>query len=144
MEDVARKIPAASLSRRLTVWGASLIGVIALIHLIVTPEYFEFAVYLGLLFVANFLGSAASAIGIYRRSRWGWPLGLVMVGGAFVMYVESRTIGLPGLNEGWLDPPGVLSLVLEAAFVSLYLRGISQRRTRNAGKGLADEMGAER
>lgn len=142
MEDVARKIPAVSLSRGLTLWGAALVGFIGLIHLAVTPEYFEFATYLGLLFVANFLGSAASAFGIYRRAWWGWPLGLVMAGGAFVMYMESRTIGLPGLNEGWLDPPGVLSLILEALFVALYLRGAS-RATSNAGNS-TDRKGAIR
>ena len=102
--------------------GASLIALVALIHLLVVPEYFASAPYLGLLFIVNFLGSAASAVGIYRHTWWGWPLGLLMAGGAFIMYIESRTIGLPGLNEGWLDPPGILSLIFEAAFVILFLR----------------------
>ena len=98
-----------------------MIALIGLIHLLVVPEYFEFATYLGLLFILNALGSFASAAGIYLRKWWGWPLGVVMAGGAFFMYVESRTVGLPMLNEGWLDPPGVLSLVAEAVFVVVYL-----------------------
>ena len=40
------------------------------------------------------------------------------------MYVISRAFGLPGLPESereWFDPPGVLSLIVEALFVALYL-----------------------
>ena len=114
-------------SKRMAIWGASLMALIALIHLLVTPEYFEFAAYLGLLFIVNFLGSAASAIGIYQHTWWGWPLGLLMAGGAFIMYIESRTIGLPELHEGWFDPPGILSLILEAAFVILFYATASRR-----------------
>ena len=130
--------------KRATLWGAGLMALISLIHLVVIPEYAGFAAYLGVLFFANFIGSAASAIGIYRRAWWGWPLGLVMAGGAFVMYVESRTIGLPGLDEGWFDPPGILSLVLEALFVSLYLRGASREKVRNTGSSLGSRAGERR
>ena len=114
-------------SRKTTLWGTALIALIGLIHLLVVPEYFEFATYLGLLFILNALGSFASAVGIYLRKWWGWTLGVVMAGGAFFMYIESRTIGLPMLNEGWLDPPGVLSLVVEAIFVVLYLLKVRRR-----------------
>jgi hypothetical protein len=31
------------------------------------------------------------------------------------------------LNEGWLDPPGVLSLIVEAIFVGVYLSGVKRR-----------------
>ena len=117
-------------SKRLTLWGTSLIALVGLIHLLVVPEYFEFATYLGLLFILNALGSFASAVGIYRHAWWGWPLGLVMAGGAFFMYIESRTIGLPGLNEGWLDPPGILSLIVEAIFVALYFFSRATRRRK--------------
>jgi hypothetical protein len=114
-------------SRKTTLWGTALIALVGLIHLLVVPEYFEFATYLGLLFILDALGSFASAAGIYRRAWWGWPLGVVMAGGAFFMYIESRTIGLPMLNEGWLDPPGVLSLIVEAIFVGVYLSGVRRR-----------------
>jgi hypothetical protein len=50
-----------------------------------------------------------------------------MAGGAFFMYLESRTLGLPMLEEGWLDPPGVLSLVVEAIFVVVYLSRVRKR-----------------
>ena len=111
-------------SSKRTLWGTALIALVGLIHLLVVPEYFGFATYLGLLFILNALGALASAVGIYLRTWWGWPLGVVMAGGAFFMYIESRTIGLPMLSEGWLDPPGVLSLIVEAIFVVLYLSGV--------------------
>jgi hypothetical protein len=118
--------------RKTTLWGTALIALIGLIHLLVVPEYFGFAAYLGLLFILNALGSFAAAVGIYLRKWWGWPLGVVMAGGAFFMYLESRTVGLPMLDEGWLDPPGVLSLVVEAIFVVVYL---SRVRTRAPQEG---------
>lgn len=102
--------------------GISLIAVVGLIHLIEAPEYFEEATYLGLLFLANFAGSLAAAIGIYRGRGWGWGLGVLVAGGAFVGYVISRTIGLPGLPVGeWLEPLGVLSLLAEGLFIGLCL-----------------------
>ncbi|HZB83692.1 MAG TPA: hypothetical protein VE288_12715 [Rubrobacteraceae bacterium] len=114
-------------SRKRTLWGTALIALVGLIHLLVVPEYFEFATYLGLLFILNALGALASAVGIYRRAWWGWPLGVVIAGGAFFMYIESRTVGLPMLNEGWIDPPGVLSLIIEAIFVVIYQLGVRRR-----------------
>ncbi len=102
--------------------GISLIVVVGLIHLIDAPEDLEEGSYLGFLFVANFLGALAAAAGIYRGNRWGWVLGLLVAGGAFVGYVISRTAGLPGLPvEPWLEPLGVLSLVVEALFVGTLL-----------------------
>jgi uncharacterized membrane protein YfcA len=102
--------------------GIALIVVVGLIHLIDAPEDLEEGSYLGFLFVANFLGALAAAAGIYRGKRWGWGLGLLVAGGAFVGYVISRTAGLPGLPvEAWLEPLGVLSLVVEALFVGTLL-----------------------
>jgi hypothetical protein len=79
--------------------------------------------YTGLLYLASFLGALAAAVGIYRGKRWGWVLGLLVAGGAFAGYVISRTVGLPGLpvETEWLEPLGVLSLVVEGLFVGVYL-----------------------
>ena len=46
--------------------GGSVSLLVGLIHLLVTPEYYGFAAYLGLLMIANFAGSMVSAIGIYQ------------------------------------------------------------------------------
>ena len=106
--------------------GIVLIALIGLIHLVESPEYFEATTYLGLLFLANFAGAIVAAVGIYRGSwSWGWGLGALIAASAFVGYVLSRTAGLPGFYEDeFLEPMGLLSLVVEALFMLLYIAGI--------------------
>src|SRR5215216_1229935 len=112
--------------------GALLIAAVGLIHLLEAPEELEEATYLGLLFLANVGGAVVAAIGIYRNYRWGWGLGALAAGGAFAGYVISRTIGLPGMPvEDWLEPLGVLSLVVEGLFIGLGL-AIFARPTKEA------------
>jgi hypothetical protein len=107
---------------KLALVGTALIAAVGLIHLLEAPEELEEVTYLGLLFLANFGGAGVAAIGIYRGHKWGWGLGVMVAGGAFVGYVISRTIGLPGMPaEEWLEPVGVLSLLVEALFVGLSL-----------------------
>ena len=115
--------------------GISLIVVVGLIHLIGSPEDFAGGSYQGFLFLANFVGALAAAVGIYRGNRWGWALGLLVAVGAFVGYVISRTMGLPGLpvEEEWLEPLGVLSLVVEALFEGVFLT-ILVRPQRRSGQ----------
>ena len=123
---------------KLRIAGVVLISLVGLIHLLVTPEYFGFAAYLGLLMIANFAGSMVSAGGIYQERVWGWWLGTVMAAGAFLAYIESRTFGLPGLPswEPFTEPPGLLSLLLEATFVALaaYVLGRKRRATASSGE----------
>jgi hypothetical protein len=113
--------------------GIVLIVVTGLIHLVEAPEYFEAATYLGLLFAANVVGSAASAFGIARGLEWGWLLGFLVAGGAFVAYVVSRTVGLPGLEDEvgeWAEPLGLASLIVEGLFVAAFVaRSRSAART---------------
>jgi hypothetical protein len=103
--------------------GISLIVVVGLIHLINSPGDLEEGAYTGVLYLANFLGALAAAVGIYRGKGWGWALGLLVAAGAFAGYVISRTVGLPGLpvEEEWLEPLGVLSLLVEGLFVGVFL-----------------------
>jgi len=103
--------------------GISVIVIVGLIHLVGAPEDLEEAPYQGLLFLANFFGAVVAAIGIYRGRSWGWSLGALVSLGAFLGYVISRTTGLPGLpvEEEWLEPLGLLSLLVESLFVGLYL-----------------------
>jgi hypothetical protein len=108
--------------------GIALILVTGAIHFIDAPGSFGDATYKGLLFVANGIAAVVAAFGIYRgERRWGWGLGVVVAGGALVGYIISRTVGLPGLAPDiWLEPLGVLSLMVEAAFIALY--ALSRRR----------------
>ena len=119
------------LAPKLLTWaGAYTISFVGLIHLIVSDEHFEAATYLGWLFLANFVGAAVAAIGIYwGRHRWGWLLGDAVAGGAFVLYVVSRVLGLPGFHpEGvweWVRLDGLFSLGLEGLFMALSLLTIT-------------------
>lgn len=88
--------------------------------------------YKGILFGFNALGAIVAAIGIYRGERvWGWGLGLLVAAGALVGYLISRTVGLPGLEpDDWMEPLGLLSLAVEAAFT-----GIALYALKNAAAG---------
>lgn len=96
-----------------------------LVHLGEARDAFGEATYKGLLFVANGVGALAATIGIQRDRRpWGWWLGLLVAGGAFIGYVVSRTVGLPGLApepDAWFEPAGVASLVFEALFILIFI-----------------------
>jgi hypothetical protein len=102
--------------------GLKIIAVVAiiatgLIHLVTARDSFGEATYKGLLFVANGVGALVAAVGVYRDRDRGWLLGALVAGGAFLGYVLSRTVGLPGLPaepEAWFEPLGVASLIAEA------------------------------
>src|SRR5215217_9377352 len=83
----------------INVAGAMLILASGLIHLVLSPEHFEEAAYLGWLFLADFAGAAVAAWGIYRGQRWGWVLGAVVALGAFVAYLIDGVVGLPGVES---------------------------------------------
>ena len=108
--------------------GVALIVVIGLIHLIDAPDSLEESTIKGALFFANFLGALVAAFGILRNDSWGWVLGVIIAAGAFIAYTISRTFGIFGLPpDEWLEPLGVLSLVVEALFVLLFVRMFSRR-----------------
>ena len=84
-----------------------------------------------MLFVANFIGALVAAVGLYRDVLWGWLLGALVAGGALVMYLISRSVGLPGFEQAvgrWFGPLGVLSLVVEALFIAVFLLAFIARR----------------
>lgn len=99
----------------------------ALIHLISAPDHLQEATYVGVLFLANAAGALVAAFGIYRGRLWGWLLGALVAGGAFVMFLVSRLIGLPAYQEHlgmWMgdsfgDRLGIPSLFVEAPLVVL-------------------------
>ncbi|MBI1279935.1 MAG: hypothetical protein GC179_17545 [Anaerolineaceae bacterium] len=110
----------------------ALIVVTGLIHLVTAPENFDEAAYKGMMFMVNGVAALIAAAGIYRGSKtWGWGLGLLVAGGAIVMYVVSRTIGLPGIgiDDAWFEPIGVLSLLVEGIYVVLAIKVLGQRQS---------------
>ena len=117
--------------RILKVAGILLIVAVGLVHLRGAPPHYRFAPYLGVGFAANFIGALVAAVGLYRDALWGWLLGALVSGGALVMYVVSRSIGLPGYEHAvgrWLGPLGVMSVVVEVLFIAVFLLWLRARR----------------
>jgi len=105
-------------------FGAALILIIGLIHVIDAPDSFEEAAYKGWLFYANGLGALVAAFGIFYKRNWGWNLGLFIAAASIVLYIASRSIGLPLIPaepDAWFEPIGVASFAAEALFISLYI-----------------------
>lgn len=110
-----------------TQWlGIALIILTGLLHAVETPEYMAEVRYIGVLFVLSALGSAVALYGIWQSQVWGWMLGTVVAGGAFVGYILSRTVGIPRFRENswnsFLEPIGIASLLVEGAFVLIAAR----------------------
>lgn len=135
----AQSLPASSTHRDaldshalITGLAIAAVVVVGLIHFVDTPDNYSEAAYKGILFALNGAGALVAAFGMLRRQSWGWWLALLVSGGALVMYVVSRTIGLPGLgvDDEWFEPMGVLSLIVEASVVALFLMHMLASRRR--------------
>ena len=130
------------LTRPTAMQGAAiaLILVTGAIHFIDAPGSFGDATYKGVLFVANGIAAIVAAVGIYRGERLlGWGLGLLVAAGALVGYVISRTLGLPGIApDVWLEPLGILSLLVEASYVALFFLSRPERAVAPRGQPTAD------
>lgn len=117
--------------RALKLAAILLIVVVGLTHLIGAPPHYRFAPYIGVGFVVNFIGALVAAVGIYRDVLWGWLLGALVAGGALVMFVVSRSVGLPGFEHAvgrWFGPLAIISFIVEALFVALFFMAVSARR----------------
>ena len=115
-----------TVSKRAKTLGIVLIVLVGLLNfhlphfLLETTTSFNEATYLlEFVFLVNLLGAVAAAVGIYRNLRWGWLLGIIIVGVSFVLYLTQETVGLPGLPKMWLEPSRIVSLIVEAFFVAL-------------------------
>lgn len=100
----------------------TLILATGILHYISAAEEYSEARYMGVLFLANFLGSLVSALGIARRKLgWGWILGVVIAAGSIIGYIQSRTIGMPGMGvEAWYDPIGISAVLIEVTFLTTF------------------------
>jgi len=102
--------------------GIVLILEMGLLHLLTAQAEYDEAAYMGYLFIANFCGALLAVLGIYRRQKWGWQLGLVVAIGSLAGYAWSRTLGMPGMNvEEWFAPYGIVAMSVEGLFVLLYI-----------------------
>ncbi|MFR9730076.1 hypothetical protein ACL03H_12675 [Saccharopolyspora sp. MS10] len=111
-------------------------GLLAVIHLVLAPDSFEDATYLGVLFVvgAVLLLVVAFAV-LLRPATWAWLLGGAVSAGMFLGFVLSRTTGLPGFREDSWDPAGLASLVLELVVLAAAARALSSSATPPPARG---------
>ena len=133
-------------NRKFLMWaGILLILATGVIHFMDAPGSFEEVTYKGVLFVLNGIGAIVAAIGIYRGSRsWGWGLGLVVAAGAFIAYVVSRTVGLPSLPpDEWMEPIGLLSLLVEGLFTLLAVSVLASNTTPEPARSEVRSMPSE-
>jgi hypothetical protein len=72
-------------------------------------------------FAANVVGAIIAAVAIWQSHRWGWLLGLVVVGVSVALYVAQESVGLPGLPQNWLEPSRLVSLMFEVIFVLVFV-----------------------
>jgi hypothetical protein len=102
--------------------AATFMLMVGLIHFVEIPDNYAEASYKGILFALNCLAALVAAYGVYTQRSWGWWLGLLVAAGALVMYVVSRTVGLPniGVDTEWFEPMGLLSIFVEGVFVILF------------------------
>lgn len=123
--------------QRIARWsGAMLIAVVGAIHLTLAPGHFEAAVYIGV-FLANVGAALVAAVNISRDALWGWLLGLLTAGGAFLFYGATRLFSFPRYSEAvgkWAEPFGIFALGVEAAFVLLFLVALSAGLMRSQGE----------
>jgi hypothetical protein len=106
--------------------GIILILAIGVIHLALAPEYLDAAAYVGALFLTTAAAAGVSAIGIARGRVWAWFLGTLVAGIAFIMFIESNTVGMPGLAREW-EVSGFVALAVEALYVALAASTLARR-----------------
>ena len=122
-----------AITRTLAVVG--LAGV-ALIHLLDAHDTFLSSPVQGWLYVGLITGTLGTAALLARRSDpRAWTAALLLPLGAFLAFVYSRTIGLPGGADdigNWWEPLGLASLFVEAAVIAVAGAVLSEQRRAHA------------
>jgi hypothetical protein len=111
---------------------ATLLAGAAVAHLPVTPEHLHEAPYMGSLFAAFALGALGlAAVVLVATSRRSLELsgGLCLL--ALATYAATRLVGFPQLSDdvgNWLEPWGVVSVLIEAAAVVTAIVALAEAR----------------
>lgn len=103
--------------------GTFFIFSIGMVHLLQAEEFFSAAAYVGALALANFAASCGVALTLSRSGgRAAWLLGAAISLGSLILFLASRTLGLPGYEEvvgQWLNFPAWSVISMEVAFLAL-------------------------
>lgn len=114
------------------------------IHVALAINHGRESLYIGVLFVIGsaLLGAVAAGLSSDRDSRRtvAWAGGSIVCAGEFILFIASRTIGLPaGYHETWArtteDRLGLVSLFTELVFMACaaasLARGPQHRTTKH-------------
>lgn len=100
--------------------AAGLLAATGALHLVLAPEYLGEKAYVGVLFILGGAASIAVAVRLWRAAdRVAWTLGAVLAAGMGAGFVLSRTVGLPDFHPSDWELSGVVSLLVELAFLGL-------------------------
>jgi hypothetical protein len=106
--------------------GAGALGVVGVVHLILSPEQLSEEAYIGILFILGGLLLCVLAVRLWRSDDVpAWLLGALTMAGMGIGFVLSRTTGLPGFHEGEWELSGLVCLVLEVGFIGLAPRALA-------------------
>jgi hypothetical protein len=122
--------------------AAVLLAANGIIHLVLSPEYLSEQTYVGVLFIAGGLFLCALAVALWMRDNVpSWLLGALTMAGMGIGFVLSRTTGLPGLKESEWELSGIVTLLLEAGFVTMAIAALSRSGApaRTAPAAAADD-----
>lgn len=127
------RLPGSLLGRALTggarLVGAGLLVAIGAVHLILAPQYYPAAAYIGVLFYVTCAAAWLTAAAVLGGLRGAWLVGALIAAGAFGALVTSATVGLPGFVDSFDAPWAMLSLLIEGLFVAVYVALALVRRT---------------
>src|SRR4051812_38012735 len=111
--------------------AAVALAIVGAIHLALADEYLLQTRYLGVLFIAGGVASIYAAVRLWlARDVVAWVLGALVAAGMVVGFVLSRSVGFPSFQEAEWEPSGIISLILEAAYLSGMLFWLRRRRRR--------------
>ncbi|MEA2170823.1 MAG: hypothetical protein QOF76_4123 [Solirubrobacteraceae bacterium] len=96
---------------------------IGLIHLLDLQSKFSETPYMAWMYIGLIVSALVIASELIRTgARRAWLAGAGLAAGAMVGFTLTRTVGLPqahGDIGNWLEPLGLASLYVEAAFIAL-------------------------
>lgn len=116
-------ISAPPLSRRLALPTAAGLVAVAVVHLVDGPGSLSDQFYVGALELALAAACVPLAILLLTRPvRLFWHAAGALCTAALLVYLASRTVGLPGSTDdigNWLQTLGVLNVALEVGVIAL-------------------------
>ena len=113
--------------------GVAVVGLagVALIHVLDAHDTFVSSPYKGALYLGLIGGTLLTAAALLRGSdARAWAAAGALSIGAFLAFVYSRTVGLPGGADdigNWWEPLGLASLFVEGCVVALSASVLAER-----------------